>query len=602
MNKVLKYLIHIIALIFFAFSASPSFSKDFSANTFYPLEIGNEWIYKHTYYDEAGKKPASSKILIANRIDKQNGNIEFTGEDNAVLFHKTSEGIMYSGFLILKNSLSLGSHWKSGTYNYNQRQDRVEAIDISVNIGAKEYENCIRTLSKYDAHATPRGDQTIYLAYESKTTYCSQIGPVLIEIIEVSESGKRKPLSRSELISFKKRQSIKRQKPETPVFMAIGVSDSFRFPEKDLLHPSLSPDDKWLVYRKLSRFSGSKIFHSLDSTYKKLYYSEIGRNEKIELPLPKKKLRNVGLITAWSQNGKVLALNAEIDEKDCIVLFDFSGSKPRLIEYFESENKPFYWTSENALLYIATSGNIMKKYPNKKPERVVYIGKYIYDFQLASNETLLYSLSNNPWKIYKTSIKNSEHQTLVFEDDWTPVFILSPDGQFALISTRDHEKANSWNTTLYNLKTNMSIMKISAEVRHARFSPDGTKLAYKEMATQSNYPKTIFSNPHFFILDLMTKQIRDYGYGVSENFNWTPDGNHIIYSMKRVHESLAVYKNGIYIMQISDGEEVAKLTSVNTLEPVMSHSGKFVVWEGANMDTFFVVQNPLNVNLFQAVK
>ncbi len=122
------------------------------------------------------------------------------------------------------------------------------------------------------------------------------------------------------------------------------------------------------------------------------------------------------------------------------------------------------------------------------------------------------------------------------------------------------------------------------------------------MVFQSNYPKTIFSNPHFFILDLMTKQIRDYGYGVSENFNWTPDGNHIIYSMKRVHESLAVYKNGIYIMQISDGEEVAKLTSVNTLEPVMSHSGKFVVWEGANMDTFFVVQNPLNVNLFQAVK
>jgi hypothetical protein len=89
-------------------------------------------------------------------------------------------------------------------------------------------------------------------------------------------------------------------------------------------------------------------------------------------------------------------------------------------------------------------------------------------------------------------------------------------------------------------------------------------------------------------------RVVDYGYDVSDAFGWTPDGNRIIYSMKCIHPSLAAYENGIFIMQVSDGKEIAKLTSMNAAgPPVISSSGKYILWEGMDMDTFFVVKNPL---------
>ena len=89
-------------------------------------------------------------------------------------------------------------------------------------------------------------------------------------------------------------------------------------------------------------------------------------------------------------------------------------------------------------------------------------------------------------------------------------------------------------------------------------------------------------------------EVRDYGYYVGDYFSWTADGNRILYSMKCIHPSLAAYENGIFMMQVSNGKEIAKLTSINAAAPPMiSLSGKYIIWEGMDMDTFFVVKNPL---------
>ncbi len=48
------------------------------------------------------------------------------------------------------------------------------------------------------------------------------------------------------------------------------------------------------------------------------------------------------------------------------------------------------------------------------------------------------------------------------------------------------------------------------------------------------------------------------------------------------------------MMQVSDGKEIAKLTSISAAAPpILSRSGTYILWEGMDMDTFFVIKNPL---------
>jgi Tol biopolymer transport system component len=384
----------------------------------------------------------------------------------------------------------------------------------------------------------------------------------------------------------------------------IGINESFRYPEKYLLHPSLSPNEKWLVYRKQSIFSkmGNVISYFFDTTYKKMYYSRIGQNRKIPLPLPERRLNDVGYRIEWSHDGKVLALSAEIDDQRSIILLDFSGLTPRLMEYFEAE-ETFHWTVENVLLYTDSFGNIMKKLPGNDPEEAVSLGKgqRAYDFRIADNGIVLFILGSNPsWQVCKANLQNTEHRTLMFESETTPEFIISGDGQFALISTRKREAPDYWRTNLYDLDTNVAVMEVPAGVRDSRFSPDGSKLAYREPYYSTK------KNRHFFVLGLKTKHVHDYGYGIDGDFNWTPDGNHIIYSTK-CHE-VGGCEYGIFVVRISDGKEVAKLSSISSIPaPAMSRSGKYVIWQGSDrwegpVDTFFVVKNPLDPNLFSAAK
>jgi Tol biopolymer transport system component len=142
----------------------------------------------------------------------------------------------------------------------------------------------------------------------------------------------------------------------------------------------------------------------------------------------------------------------------------------------------------------------------------------------------------------------------------------------------------------------------------ARWSPDGTRLAYIEDTTVHEDPddpsRRIWPNPRFFILDTMTMKKQDYGVGVTEDFSWTPDGEHIIHSMKYAHPTLGVYTLGIFIMRVSDGNEIGRLSNVSATpgdSGTITPSGQYVYWQALNTDTFFVVKNPffheMNYNL-----
>ena len=583
------------------FSTKPVLSGNHPATDFYPLGVGNEWQYKHTYYTKEMVGPDYSKILISSKADKGKGTVAFMGENGAIFMYKTNDGIMSaSGFLILKDPLDLGAQWTSGIYNYDQRQHRVDAVGLTMSVEGKTYTDCIKIISHSDFRAFVRDGQSVYLSFESRDVYCPNVGPVLMETFEITKSGGRKLVSRSELVSFKQGQPLKGEmRKEDKGFKLIEVNESFRFPEKGFYHPSLSPDDKWLIYHYQSfHRDGSK--RSLDMVWTQLFYSEVANPEKrlvpLSLPNEKHEFENVGDHVEWSADGKMLALSARIDGRDRIVLVDFAGTTPRFLESFKAEKKPFQW-ADGFLLYIDEHGNLMKKFSNKFPEGILNPGSTyspktgIDSFRCAKDGTLLYRVGG---KILRADLKNLESRSIVHEDAAPSNFDLSSTGRYAFISTPDSQDSSTLSARLHDLKTN-KIYNIPAAVKKASFSPDGRRLAYIEKSLPPSYPSKVErKNPHFFILDMSSMEVRDYGYYVGDYFSWTADGNRILYSMKCIHPSLAAYENGIFMMQVSNGKEIAKLTSINAAAPPMiSLSGKYIIWEGMDMDTFFVVKNPL---------
>ncbi len=580
----------------FFFSTNPVFPRDYSASDFYPLEIGNKWQYKHTYFTKEMVGPTLSKILISSKADRGKGIVEFRAENNVIFMYKTNDGIMSaSGFLILKNPLRPRARWTSGTYNYDQRQHLVEAADLTVNVEGNTYTHCVRIASQSDFHAFVREGQTIYLSYESKDVYCPNAGPVLMETFEITKSGDKKLVSRSELVSFKEGQPVKEKiGKDGKGFKLIEANESFRFPEKGFYHPMLSPDDRWLIYRKKSSQRDA------DTMWKQLFYNRLGNFEEKLVPLfpgnEKHELEEVGVYMEWSPDGKILALSAKVDDHDRIVLVDFSGTNPRALEPFKAEKKPFQWAG-SFLLYVDDGGHLVKKFPDKNPERVLSFGAKppegrIDYFRRAKDGTLLYRIGR---KIYRTNLKALDSHAMIYEGAASPNVDLSDTGRYAFISIPDSQDPSILKAMLVDLNTN-KIYNIPVPVKKAIFSPDGRRLAYIEKSPPPHYPSKIEpKNQHFFILDTSTMRVVDYGYDVSDVFGWTPDGNRIIYSMKCIHPSLAAYENGIFIMQVSDGKEIAKLTSMNAAgPPVISPSGKYILWEGMDMDTFFVVKNPLH--------
>jgi hypothetical protein len=215
----------------------------------------------------------------------------------------------------------------------------------------------------------------------------------------------------------------------------------------------------------------------------------------------------------------------------------------------------------------------------------------IDSFRCAKNGTLLYRVGA---KIFKTDLNNPESRSMVHEGPAPLHFEVSATGRFAFFLNTESQNSNHPNATLHDLKTN-KVYHLPVPVKKALFSRDGRRLAYIEKSFFPNRPsKDERKNPHFFILDTINMEVRDYGFQISDYFGWAPEGNRIIYSMKYTHPSRGSYENGIFMIQVSDGKEIAKLTSINAAaSPVISLSGKVILWEGMDMDTFFVAKNPL---------
>jgi Tol biopolymer transport system component len=425
----------------------------------------------------------------------------------------------------------------------------------------------------------------------------------------------------------------------------IEVKQAFAYPKNSFLHPLLSPDDKWLLYHRtdidwsLQKFTDVLFGRVRDIVWKKIFYTRVGRTDKKEVPLPSLKKGNsyriVGEFKKWSPDGKILAFGVDVDSDtgeggDRIVLVDFSGNKPVLIESFKSSDSPpvFVLSGKSIfdeLLYLnSKQSHLMKRKIGEGSEKAVDFFSGIpedgrvLNYQIGSDGTIVYSSNvGGNFLIYMTSLAHPSEKSLlsaairstrfaylikskpVFQGyDFTANFDLSPNGRYVVIYLQKlSSKTKRW-ALLIDLAALKIVDKFSVqENSKLGWSPDGTKLAYVEdtaVQPDPNDPTSVnWPTPHFFIMVLTSGKKTDFGFGVSRRFSWTPDGYHIIYSDKFIREEERDHQTGIFIMRVNDGKEIGQLTRISAARtPYISPSLKYIVWKGINMFRFFVVENP----------
>ena len=270
----------------------------------------------------------------------------------------------------------------------------------------------------------------------------------------------------------------------------------FKFIGKATFAPSLSPNDKWLVYKMMSLNINNNKYS------RELYYTHIDHMHKKKIPYcPPESIDKVSEVYGnlkWSPTGEILATFYEIDGKGYIGLVDFSGGKPKHIESFKGESC-FVWCSEKKLLYIDEYGNLVKRSPKNTYEYVIKhrtsykVRGYIDKFQLASNGTIIYGYDRHSEEpLYKTNLANPDKRTRLTNqplDDikptrnqvFTEIFNMSPNGDYVLIDNwKKYDLGSNTMVSLVDLKTLQTIDTFSVydSSKKVLWSPDGTKLAY----------------------------------------------------------------------------------------------------------------------------
>jgi hypothetical protein len=566
---------------------------------YYPLAIGNQWEFETHYLEKGREATRHESTLITGKQDIGGRMIRYYRQNGKEFVVKAQEGILTpTGVFLLKHPITQGREWVSGKDIDDQRLFRVEGVGLSKTVRGKEYNNCIKVVVTSDFHALLIEGKITYLAVESHYYYAPKVGPILIETFDITRSGRKTPFSRTELISFNTNQEVPEFNPVPRKTQYVGITESFRFPEKGFIHPILSPNDRWLIYQK------SRL------VWEKLFYCEPGKNDERIVPVcppGQEKLVQRVWYGKWSADGTFFAVPAEIAGDEKIVVVDFRGDQPRFLEWFSAEDGPYFWSPEGFLVYRVGIRTVMKKYPKKAPEKLIQSQAGPVDFHIAADDTLIYGLHQWPKGpvYYQTNLHDPSIKTRIFPDLRIDGLGLSPTGEYALLYDLYTDQKNR-TAFLANLKTHEIkctwAMGDDSSLNEAKWSPDGTSLAYLEKVRfqkdKMDPSRVTRVNPHFIVLDLRTAEQKDFGIGVSEDFNWTPDSRHIIHSLKYAHESLGMYKNGIFVMRISDGKEIGQLSKISAHQCLyMSNSLRYVVWQALNMDTFFIAENVLRPSM-----
>ncbi len=366
-----------------------------------------------------------------------------------------------------------------------------------------------------------------------------------------------------------------------PASGLLTLDQAFRFPEKGNIRPLLSPDGRWIVFQQEGEQREG------------WYWTAADKMEKNPLPLAKK-IAPAKLSSSrayWSGTGGMLAVVAAMDDREMVVLLDFSGPAPRFVASFPAENPEFpVWLDSGHFLYLTSfPGKVMISDSRGKVK--VYMGhislrgdRGLHFFQATRGGTILYYAGDG---VYLRELDSPVISAKVYESQEVMRFSLSPNGKFALL----YDDAQEGGRALLLDLAARKVIKTLPMPSGSQWSPDGMSLAYVQKCVERDGVPP--AEPHLFVLDAASGRERDLGAGKSEFFSWMPGGRQLVFSGVLPGNGSGGGAEGVFFMDADNGKVLMQLSPVGAAGPLqVSADGKTIVWQARGASHFIVAREP----------
>ena len=174
-------LIVAVAALVFVFSCADELAK------YYPLAVGNRWVYRTTYHDTGEVKIHEDKIV--HRFENS-----YQLSSGVHIVHIRNNSFMDPSGVILTYPIEEGYSWK-----LSGKKARYTSVDKTVVVPAGTFHHCLEVLIE------ERRDGALFFG---TIDYAPNVGPVRMEYVKI-EGGERTPLFTSELISYEVKPEAK---------------------------------------------------------------------------------------------------------------------------------------------------------------------------------------------------------------------------------------------------------------------------------------------------------------------------------------------------------------------------------------------------------
>jgi len=149
----------------------------------YPLQVGNQWIFKTTYPDTDQEREDTE--LVVRRSDST-----YHLSNGDTLIHYRNHGIINkNGVYILRFPLEKGYAWMDQGFSLE-----ITSVTKTVRVPAGEFEECVEVTWHHESGGK---------RFVSVSTYAPGVGPVLYEYYGLADGGGKTLLLKSELKRYR---------------------------------------------------------------------------------------------------------------------------------------------------------------------------------------------------------------------------------------------------------------------------------------------------------------------------------------------------------------------------------------------------------------
>jgi len=147
---------------------------------YYPLAVGNRWVYATTYHDTG--ETVSQTDEIVHRFENS-----YRLSNGVQIVHLKNNSFMDNSGVVLTYPMEEGYSWKLGG-----KDAKYTSVDKTVVVPAGTFHHCLEVLIEEKKEGA---------LFFGTIAYAPGVGPVKIEYVKIEE-GERTPLFTSELVEY----------------------------------------------------------------------------------------------------------------------------------------------------------------------------------------------------------------------------------------------------------------------------------------------------------------------------------------------------------------------------------------------------------------